>query len=90
MAVSVAGAKKKGRCRSRALFANSMGYPLTGGFDWFFLLGFFFFFPFFSFEFVANDFEDGYFGAIADAVARSDDAPVRSSGLDTLIRQSQT
>ena len=44
-----------------------------------FLLGFFFLF--FSFVFVADQFEDGYFGIVANAVAGMDDAGVAAGAI---------
>src|SRR5258707_5704783 len=57
---------------------------LAGGSCWFFLFGFFFFFLFFFLEFVAYEFEDGDFGAVADAVACGDDAGVAPSAVREL------
>src|SRR6266403_1019902 len=61
---------------------KQFGRPeLTGGFYWFFLFGLFFGFLFFGFEFVAHEFEDGDLGAVADTVARGNDAGVAAGAI---------
>ena len=49
------------------------------GFDWLFLLGLFRFF--FQLELVADDFEDGYLGVVADTVSSVDNAGVAASAI---------
>src|SRR5215469_1407071 len=60
--------------------ANERG--LAGGFGGLFLLGLFFLF--FFLVLVADDFEDGHFGVVADAIASSDDARVAAGAIAEL------
>src|SRR5213594_1880344 len=57
---------------------------LASGFGRFFLLGLFFLF--FFLVLVADDFEDGHFGVVADAVAGTDDAGVTAGAVAELRR----
>src|ERR1700732_905043 len=57
---------------------------LTAGFCGFFLLGFFFLFL--GLELVADQFEDRYLGAVADANARRDDSCVAAGAVRELWR----
>jgi hypothetical protein len=54
--------------------------------DGFFLLGLLFFFLVFFLEFEAHEFEDGDFGAIADAVSGRNDAGVTAGAIGELGR----
>ena len=56
----------------------------AGGGCRFFLLGFFFLF--FFLQLVADEFEDGYFGAVADADAGVDDAGVAAGAVGEFRR----
>ena len=57
----------------------SCGGRLALGFDGFFLLGLFFLFL--LLELVADEFEDGHLGAIADADARGNDPRVAAGAI---------
>src|SRR6202049_2604304 len=57
---------------------------LALGLGGFFFLGFFLLL--FRFEFVAQEFEDGYLGAVSDAVACQDDAGVAAGAVGELWR----